>query len=636
MQLLLWWLFVFGSLFCEATDGRALSRFGESPKYNPDQLLPYAKSDAPQGGTLSLSALGSYTSLNAHLVGKSPAYGLDLCFEGMMMRAPGEAFTLYPRLAEKITLAPDNSWIVFHMNPEACFSDGSPVTAEDAKFTYETLTQHSFPRYKQYFRFVKQIEVVNQRTLKVYFNPKDNQAYDPELPMIIAMVPVYSKKQLSQQDFDKTAHVVMIGSGPYVVKSHEMGRTITYAKNPNYWAAKQPMWQGSWNFKHIKIDYYQNAQALFQAFLAGECDMHFETNLNQWTSGYKHVKAIREGRMKQVEFTHSQPVTVRTFALNMRKPIFSDWRVRRALVLAFDFDTMNRIVFDSMMKCPNSLFANTSLAHSGQPEGLEKTILETEKSHIDSRIWKAMMEGPFSVPHSQPQGDQRASLEEANRLLAESGCVLKNGVRLNKDGKPFEIELLVKDPKLEKIGLEYAKSLKRLGIVLHVRMMDSVQYENRVMEFQFDIIIHAWGNTLSPGNEQIYYVSARTAAEKGSSNYMGITDPVAEKLANHIAQAKDAASHCAAVHAFDRWMMHQCYQIPIAYDNTLRFAYYLGRLDFPPIDSRVGMNIMRFGWSVSDQNQEPMQKTTHDGAPISWLRHPWKAFRQLMHFMFGK
>lgn len=634
MSFLLWFITALCSVSLVAKETTCLTRFGEAPKYNTDQVLPYAKVDAPQSGTLRLSAMGSFTSLNAHLVGKAPAYGLDQCYETMMMRAQGEPFTLYPRLAEKVTLAPDNSWIIFHIDPEACFSNGTPVTAEDAKHTYETLVQHSFPRYRQYFKSVKQIEVINDKTLKVYFLPKDNQAYDPELPMIIAMVPVYSKAQLTQQDFDKTAHTQMIGSGPYMVESCDMGHSITYVKNPHFWAAKKPMYQGSWNFDRIKVDYYQNAQALFQAFLAGECDIHFETNLNQWISGYKHVKAIREGRMKQEEVTHGQPVMVRTFALNMRKPIFSDWAVRRALVLAFDFDTMNRIVFDGMMKCPNSLFANTHLNHSGKPEGLEKTLLEAEKSHIDTRVWQAMMEGPFSTPHDQQENDQRAALEEADRLLTDAGCIMKNGVRLNKEGKPFEIELLVKDPKLEKIGLEYSKSLKRLGIVMHVRMMDSVQYENRVMEFQFDVIIHAWSNSLSPGNEQVYYVSAKTAEEKGSSNYIGITDPVGERLANHIAQAKDAESHKAAVHAFDRWMMNQCYQVPIAYDNTLRFAYYQKRIAFPPIDTQVGMNIVRFGWSIITDKDEMLPATESKAEP--WWKHPWKSMGDLFNRLLSK
>lgn len=624
-------LIALSCVHANAKEATSLTRFGEPARYSIDQAVPYARKDAPQGGSLTLTTLGGYTSLNAHLIGKSAAYGLDLCFETLMSRAPGEPFTLYPRLAEKVTLAPDNSSIIFHIDPKAHFSNGAPVTAEDVKFTFETLVQHSYPRYRQYFRSVEKVEIIDDKTIKVFFLPKENQGYDPEIPMIIAMMPIYSKAQLSEQEFDKTAHTAMIGSGPYMVQSHDMGRSITYIKNPQYWAADKPMFQGTWNFATIKVDYYQNAQALFQAFLAGECDIHFETNLNQWTSGYKHVKAIREGRMKQEECAHQQPVTVRTFALNMRQPIFSDWAVRKALVLAFDFETMNRIVFDGMMKSPHSLFANTYLNHEGTPTGLEQKLLEAEKDHIDPRIWQAMQSGPFSVPHSQAQGDQRVYLEEADKLLIEAGCVMKNGVRLNKEGKPFEIELIVKDPKLEKIGLEYAKSLKRLGIVLHVRMMDSVQYENRVMESQFDMIIHAWSNTLSPGNEQVYYVSPRTATEKGSSNYIGITDPVGEHLATHIAQAKDFESHKSAVHAFDRWMMHQCYQIPIAYDNTLRFAYYPGRIAFPPIDSQVGMNIVRFGWAQPNQTALGLEtKQTH------WWKNPWKCVTQMFGSLFNK
>lgn len=579
-----------------ATEHQTITRFREASKFEVNQTPSYANAEAPQGGELKLAALGSFTSLNAHLVGKAPAHGLDLCYETMFIRAPGEPFTLYPRLAQKATIAHDNSFVVFHIHPEAKFSDGTDVTAEDAKFSYETLVKNSFPRYRQYFRYVKKMEVVDQKTLKLHLEPKENGEYDPELPMIFALIPVYQKKQLSEVDFNKTSHTTMIGSGPYKIQSSQMGRTITYEKDPNYWAQNNPMFRGSWNFQTLRVDYYQNAQALFQAFLAGESDIHFETNLNQWISGYKHVKAIREGRMKKEEQTHSQPVLVRTFAMNMRRPIFSNWMIRKALVLAFDFETMNRTVFDGMMKSPHSLFANTYLAHTGKPQGKEKELLEAVKADIEPPVWESMMQGEFTVPHTDTNGNQRAFLEEAGNLLKKAGCSIKNGICFTSDGKPFEIELIVKDPKLEKIGLEYGKSLKRLGIIMHVRMMDSVQYENRVMDSDFDMIIHAWANSLSPGNEQAYYVSSKAADEKGSSNYIGIKDPTGEKLALNISQAKTSEENIAAVHAFDRWIMHQCYQVPIAYDNTLRFAYYPEKVGMPEIDPTVGVNVMRFGW----------------------------------------
>jgi len=255
------------------------------------------------------------------------------------------------------------------------------------------------------------------------------------------------------------------------------------------------------------------------------------------------------------------------------------------------------MVFFNSMKCPHSLFANTYLAHQGPATGKEADILKSYADRIKPELLKMMLESPFTPAQTKGDGDQRENLAKADALLKEAGWVLKNGKRVDAKGQPLTFEIMIKDPRLEKIALSFKESLKKLGIDLSVRMMDTVQYENRVVESDFDMIIHAFTNTLSPGNEQVYYFSAKNADAKGSTNYIGVKDPVAEALAVGVATARDKESLEVAVHALDRYIMHMCYQVPLSYENTLRWAYWVDKLATPEIDPQIGLDVMCLGWS---------------------------------------
>jgi microcin C transport system substrate-binding protein len=574
-----------------------LARFQAKPLFSVEKPYPFVNTQAPKGGALKLADIGTFDTVNYFIVKGTRPQGLLMCYEGMMMRSPTEPFGLYALLAEYVTVAPDSSSITFYINPKATFHDGSPVTAQDALYTFETLRDKGAPRYKHYFSKVASMEVIDSRTLKVTFKKTDNGTFDAELPRVIALVPILCQKQLETIDFANSGLIPIMGTGPYKIGQVEQGRYVALERHVDYWGKHLPLMQGKNNFDLIRIDYYKNEQAQRQAFLAGEFDVMFETNPNQFSTAYKDIPAIEEGRLVKVEAKHERPVAVRFFAVNMRREKFASWHLRKALSLAFDFETLNRLVFAGSMRCPHSLFANTFLAHAGVPTGLEKEMLEGFKSQMAPEVYEAVMAGPFEPARTKGNGDQRENLEKAHAYLKKGGYSVQNGRLLSPKGEPVELEVMIKDPRLEKIALAYRESLKKLGITLNVRMMDTVQYENRVLESDFDIIIHAWTNTLSPGNEQLFYFSADQASKKGSTNYIGIKDPVAEGLARRVAHAQTFEENKAAVAALDRYVMHMCYQVPLTYDPITRWIYWKHKVALPPLDPNVGLNIINYGYA---------------------------------------
>lgn len=572
----------------------ALSRLNAPIKYK-SLPFPFVKSDAPKGGALKLSTVGTFDMLNPFIMKGTCAEGLAICYEKMMQRSVSEPFTLYPQLAEHVELAPDFFSITFFMHPKA------PLNAHDAKYTWETLRDKGPPRYKHFYKNVKDVVVVDERTVRVEFNVNEKGVYDSEIPLIFALFPILSKAQLEKIDFSNSGMAPLIGSGPYRVGAVEQGHFVTLERNLDYWGRDLPVNQGMYNYDRIRIDYYKNAQAQLQAFAAGEFDIMFETNPNQWITGYEDMRGIKSGQIVRVSAPHTRQVLVRTLLMNMKKELFKNWHVRKALTLAFDFDEMNKRVFDGLMKSPCSLFANTHLAHNGKLEGAELALLERYKDQIDPEIYAEMTTDSFktSIP-----GQRRMVIEKALEYLKKAGYTIQKGVCMNTKGEPLKFEILIKDPRLEKIALTYKESLKILGIELTVRMVDTVQYENRVSERDFDMIVHAWANSLSPGSEQSYYFSQEMADKNGSSNYMGLKDFVAEALAKGVGEAQNHEAHVAAVRVMDRYVMHMAYQVPLNYDPVTRWSYWKNRITYPQIDSDVGLDVMRFGWALTPLEKE--------------------------------
>lgn len=524
------------------------------------------------------------------------ALGIPLTLESLMMRSPTDPFAFYGLVAEKIEIPDDKSYVIFYINPKARFHTGEAVVTADIQATMETLRDKGVPRYKKFYDRISKVTIHSPLIIQFEFKPDDKGVFDPELPFMIGFMPVLSKKQLDQIDFANSGLTPLVGTGPYTVDQVQQGRFITFKRNANYWANELPIMKGQYNFDTIRIEYFKNATAYFQAFLAKEFDVFFEMDPKQWERGY-NVDAVKRGDIVREDLRHERSVAVRTIIMNMRRPVFQNIELRRAILMAFDADSLNRMVFDGVMNVPNSLFANTIYAHKGSAEGREKEILMKYASQIEPTLLKRLIDTPFMPAKTNGAGDQRDNLKKAADILDAAGYTIKNGKRIAPDGTPVQISIMIKDDRLEKIALSLRESLKTIGIDLTVRKFDSNTYENKVVESDFDMIVHTWANTLSPGVEQTYFFSRNTADIKGSSNYIGLKDPVAEALSYEVAHANSFEELQAAVRAMDRYVMHLCLQIPLAYDNTLRFAYWKDRLAIPPILKQYEVNVMNRGWS---------------------------------------
>lgn len=582
----------------------AVARLGK-PTHSFHELVNL---NAPKGGALRLATVGTFDGINNFAIKGVAVVYMGLCYETLMYRSPNEPFSIYPLLAKQIKIAPDKSSVTFYLNSKARFHDGSEIKAEDVRFTFDTLVNKGLPRYKNLEKRVEKVIVHDDYTIEFKLKPVDgtaeNPVYDEELPMIFANIPVLSKVQLENIDFENSGLTPLLASGPYKVKEVDQGRRIVFERNPDYWGKDEPHAKGRFNFDTVSIEYFKNNQALFQAFLAKKFDMYFETNPIHWRTGYQKIKALKKGEMIKIEQEHARPVTVRFLSMNARKPVFQKLNFRRALVLAFDSSTVNKNLFAKEYKVPLSLFENTELAHKGVALDDELKRLNKYKAEIDPDFYAYMTEHPFSDLMAQSSKQHKENVKKALDLLQKDGYRLKKGVLKDPNQNPVVLNLMIRDEKLEKVASFLQKNLKAIGIDLKIQKYDANTYHNHILEADFDLIEHAWTNSLSPGVEQAYYFNQKMADIKGSSNYLGIKDKVAEELAKEISLAKTRHELVAAVRTLDRYVMHLCYQIPLSYDNKLRLAYWKDRVAFPALNANHDMDVMTRGWSLDREGKK--------------------------------
>lgn len=584
----------------------ALSRFGDAKYEKIEKPFPYVNGSAPKGGTLKLSTVGTFDTLNVFVAkGTAPMEAVNATFDRLMYRAPDEPFTLYPLIAEYVELATDNSSIIVHIHPKATFQDGTPVTSADIIATQEHLSQKGRPIFKGLFKKVKTFKAIDEKTLQVDFHPRDDGSFDPEAPLVLAISRVIPKSFLESHDLGSTGLKPIPTTGPYRVLKFEIGHFIELERVKNYWAKDLPIRKGFGNFDKIRVDYYKNQNAQFQAFQSGAFDAYFETNPSQWNTNY-NFKAVKSGKVEKFEAEHKKPVLIRSIIFNMRRPIFSNIHLRKALVDVFDFKTMNRMIYAGGQKSPKSLFENTYLAHTGAASKEEKNILLRVKEFAKD-IYQNLISKAFTMNDEAPN-KKRLQLQETLKNLKDNGYVLKKGALHGRDGKPIVLEIMVKDEKAEKVALFYKENLKKIGVVLKISRMDTVQYENRVMESDFDMIVHAFANSLSPGAEQTYYFGSEYAHKKGSSNYMGISDKGTDFLVDNLCKANTKEEHTCAARALDRYIMHQYWQIPLVYDNVYRVAYWKDRFNVPKFNPETGTNLMSWGWSLAAEKQSSLMQ----------------------------
>ncbi len=547
-----------------------LSIYGDL-KYPPGFThFDYADPNAPKGGEVKLSAVGTFDTLNPFILKGVSAAGLMLAFQTLLANADDEAASAYGLVAESVQTPPDRSWAVFTLRPEARFHDGSPITPEDVIFSFETLKAKGHPFYRAYYASVKSVEKAGERQVKFTFAPGNNR----ELPFIIGNgLPILSKaffENTANTPFEKTTLHPILGSGPYQVESFVPGRSITYRRVPDYWGANLPSERGQYNFDAIRYDYYRDATVDLEAFKAGEYDFRVENTAKVWATGYD-FPAIRSGLVKKEEIRNEQPTGMQAFVFNTRRPIFQDRLVREALGYAFDFEWTNAHLFYGAYTRTKSYFSNSELASRGLPSPAELEILNRYRGRIPDQVFTEA----YDPPSTAEPGGIRANLIAARDLLAKAGWVVRDNVLVfEKTGEPFEFEILLVNPAFEKIAAPFAANLKRLGITARIRTVDTSQYQNRVDQFDFDMIVDGFGESLSPGNEQRDFWTSKVAETPGSRNTIGIHDPVVDDLVELLIASPDRESLVAHSRAFDRVLLWNFYVIPHWHVQVYRVAYW--------------------------------------------------------------
>jgi microcin C transport system substrate-binding protein len=539
----------------------ALSLFGDV-KYPADfKRFDYVNADAPKGGFARMISLGTFDNFNLVVAGVKGSLGgaVALIYESLMTPSLDEVSTEYGALAEAVSHPADFSSVTYHLRAEAKWHDGKPVTPEDVIFSLDAFKKHH-PQYSAYYRHVVKAEKAGERDVKFSFDAPGNR----ELPQIVGQLTVLPKhwwegsdSQGRKRDISATTIEPPLGSGPYRIKEFVAGRTIVLERVKDHWGGDLNVNIGRNNFDELRFEYFRDSTVALEAFKGDQVDWRLENSAKNWATAYD-FPAVTEKRVLLEEFANRSSGVMQAFVLNLRREQFKDARLRRAFNYAFDFEEMNKQLFYGQYTRINSYFHGTELACSGLPQGQELAILETVRDRVPPEV--------FTAPYENPVGGNpeavRANLREAARLLKEAGYEIRDRKLVDAAGKSVSVEILVQEPAYERVALFYKPSLERIGVATSIRIVDDVQYENRLRSFDYDIIIHSWPESLSPGNEQREYWSSQTAGVPGSSNYVGIKNPAVDTLIDKVIFAKDRAELVAATHALDRVLLWNHYVVP--------------------------------------------------------------------------
>jgi peptide/nickel transport system substrate-binding protein len=519
--------------------------------------LPYANPSAPQGGRVVYGVLGTFDSLNPFVVRGSfpPNVIANNIVEPLMARSYDEPFTLYGLLAESVATPDDRSYVEFRLNAAARFSDGTPVTAEDVLFSWELLRDRGRPNHRTYYSKVAKAQILDPRTVRFDLTG----ANDRELPLILGLMPILPKHATNPETFESGGLTPLIGSGPYIVTDVQAGRSITLTRNPNYWGASLNVARGWGNYSEIRYDFYRDANTMFEAFRKGLYDVRPETDATRWATGYDG-EAVRSGKIVKDEFENRAPKPINAFVFNTRRPLFKDVRVREALGLLFDFEWINTNLFHGVYARTGSYFEGSELSARGRPAtDAERALLAPFPDAVRNDI----LEGTWQPPKSDGSGRDRGNLRMALDLLLKAGWQLHDGILKNAAGKPFRFEILVRSKEQERIAIAWTRDLARAGIKADIRLVDTVQFEARLLSYDFDVTQYAWDNSLSPGNEQSFYWGTSAASSPGTRNYMGAAEPAIDTMIAAIVRAKTREELVAATRALDRVLLSGFYVVPL-------------------------------------------------------------------------
>ncbi len=550
----------------------ASQAMGYTPKY-PDGFdhFDYVNPDAPRGGNLDLPAFGSFDSFNPYVLKGQSANGLgQLMFETLMAPSLDEPFSQYGLLADGVKLAKDKLSVTYHINPSARFNDGSQVSAKDVVFSYETLRDKGHPQYRFYWSDITGADVLNNQTVRFNF-----KRANPELHLIVGQIPIFSRNWVGKKAFDKLALEQPITSGPYTIEKYELGKYITYKRNPDYWGSDLNVRRGMFNFDRVTYKFYRDFTVMLEAFKAGEFDFNHEYNSKKWARDYIGPK-FRSGEIIKKELPHRNDAGMQGFIFNLRKPLFQDIRVRKALSQALDFEWSNRNLFYNQYLRNDSYFSNSELAATGKPSAAELKLLQPYRNQLPAELF----EKPWQPPTTTPPNSLRNNLRKARELLHQAGWDFRDGALRNAKGEPFHFSIILVQKGFERIVAPFARNLTKLGIEVEYRTIDPALYQRRMDKFDFDMTVAGFGQSQSPGNEQINMFHSSSANQEGSMNLMGIADPVVDAMVEKVVYAKDRKALVTACHALDRVLLYGNYLIPHWYIGTHRVAWW-DRFDMP-------------------------------------------------------
>ena len=564
------WVLVFACCFSQQVLAAHAIALHGAPKYPADfRHFDYVDANAPQGGELFTSSMGNFEKLNPYTLKGRAAEGVqDLVFETLAVSSWDEPDTMYGLLAEDIALAPDELSLTFRLNRRARFSNGDPVLAADVKYSFEQLmSKQAGPMYRQYWADVKQVVAVDDYTVRAEFKRKNH-----ELRLIICQLPVFSHKWGGGKSFDKIALDAPIASGPYVVDSFDLGKRITYRRNHAYWANEHPVRRGMFNFERITYRYYKDTLTRMEGLKAGEIDLIQENSSKNWARNHQG-RRWDEGVLIKGLLPHHNGAGWQGFAMNTRRALFHDKRVRQALGLAMDFEWMNRQLFFNLYQRSPSYFTNTELAATGKPDARELAVLHELQSRFGDKLPpEVYAEVPLppstSAPHSL-----RENLRQARQLLAEAGWTYRDGALRNARGEPFQFEMMLEDRMQERASAPYARNLEKLGIAMNYRVFDAALYQRKAENFDFDMLWALMPGSQSPGNELFSYFSSTSRDQPGSDNAMGVADPVIDALLARIVQSEQREELVTLVRVLDRLLRLGYYMVPHFYSDAHRVSY---------------------------------------------------------------
>ncbi|MFD1343278.1 extracellular solute-binding protein [Litorisediminicola beolgyonensis] len=544
-----------------------IAMYGD-PALPPDfEALPYVNPDAPKGGRIVTGEVGGFDSLNPLILkGSTPWQLRFLNYESLMGRNWDEPFTLYGLLAESVETPEDRSWVEFTLREEARFSDGSPVTVEDVMWSYETLGTEGHPRYRGAWGKVASMEQTGERKIRFTFNTEDR-----ELPLILGLRPILKKAQWEGQEFGASGlDTAPITTAPYQIGAYEAGRYMVLERDPDYWGKDLPFMTGQANFDEIRMEFYGDSQVLFEAFKAGELNSMRESNAEKWETQYD-FPAVRSGEIVKSVIPHQRPSGIIGFVMNSRRPAFSDWRVRDAMLHAFNFEYINETLTGGRQQRISSYFSNSVLGmRDGPAEGRVRELLDAHSAEL----LPGALDG-YALPVSDGTERNRKNLRSAIALMEEAGYTIRDGVMTTPGGEPFRFEILLTQGSTEAQSMIdlFAEALIRMGITPEITTVDPAQYNERTQGYDFDMTYYQRGLSLSPGNEQKLYWGRAGVEEPGSYNWMGIDSPAAEAMIDTMLNATDQDEFVAATRALDRILTTGRYVIPIYQWSVSRIAH---------------------------------------------------------------